>query len=100
MAEDLEQKEMLAEENPAGGSDPGQGAALESAGLGEDKDDVLTPANIRLKELEQSLVSKDNEIETLRQAKEELEARVTTISSSLAEAIASYRTRVVAANPE
>ncbi len=54
----------------------------------------------RVTELEQVITGKDTEINTLKQSKSELEERLRTLSSSLSEAVASYRAVVVKANPE
>jgi len=73
-------------------------AELES--LLAQRNEELTKANARLIELEQVVASKESEIASLKQAKDELEAKLTTIGNSLAEAVASYKAVVVQANPE
>ncbi len=64
------------------------------------KDEALAKAKTRFVELEQAVASKENEIAALKQTEAELEERLTTISHSLAEAVASYKATVVQANPE
>ena len=58
----------------------------ELEGLVAQKDEELTKANARIIELEPALADKDSEMATLKQ--------------SLAEAVASYKTMVVQANPQ
>jgi len=64
------------------------------------KDGELAKANACLIELEQAVASRDSDIATMKQSKDELEERLTTISNSLAEAVAGYKAMVVQANPE
>ncbi len=54
----------------------------------------------RVAELEQTVAGKDSDIAGLQQAKTELEAKLQSLTQSLNEAIASYKTMVVQANPE
>jgi len=81
-------------------------SAVSEAGIAEleslvaQKDEELAKASARLIELEQAVAGKDSEMATLQQSKNELEERLTTISNALAEAVASYKTVVVQANPE
>lgn len=64
------------------------------------KEEELAKANARLQELEQVVAGKESEMATLKQAGEELEARLAALSLSLSEAVAGYRGMVVAANQE
>ncbi len=73
-------------------------AELES--LLAQKDEELSKANARFVELEQAVAGKENEIAALKQTGAELEEKLATTSNSLAEAVASYKTTVVQANPE
>ena len=110
MADEVNQKEISPESQPGDESPPeveelGEDAMSEARvaeleGLVAQKDEELAQANARLSELEQIVADKDSEIAALKQTEAELEERLTTISSSLAEAIASYRAMVVQANPE
>ena len=73
-------------------------AELES--LVTQKDEELSKANARFIELEQAVAGKENEITALKQTGVESEEKLATISQSLAEAVVSYKTTVVQANPE
>ncbi len=81
-------------------------SAVSEAGVGEleslmaQKDEELAKANAHLVDLEQTVASKDSEIATLKQAEAELEERLTTVSNSLTEAVTSYKTMAIQANPE
>jgi len=81
-------------------------SAVSEAGVAElesllvQKNEELAKANACLVELEQAVASKDSEIATLKQAEAELEERLTTASNSLAEAVTSYKTMAIQANPE
>ncbi len=72
----------------------------ELEGLVAQRDEELTQANTRFVELEQAVATKDGEITTLKQSNDGLEERLTTVSNSLIEAVASYKAVVVQANPE
>lgn len=75
-------------QNPEG-EESGQGQALtitELEGLVAQKDEELTKANTHITELEQAVAGSDE--------------KLTTIQNSLAEAVASYKAKVVEANPE
>ena len=74
--------------------------ATELESLVAQKDDELAKANVYLIELEQAVASKDDEIVALKQAEADLEERLTAMSNSLAEAVASYKAMVIQANPE
>ncbi len=110
MADEVNQKENPPELQPGDQSPPeveesGQGTVsevgvVEPESLVAQEDEELTKANTRLIELEQAIASRDSEIDTLRQAKAELEEKLTITGNSLAEAVASYKTMVVQANPE
>ena len=75
MEDEIKQKEELAESGPDA----------------EPTSEELVTANARLAELEQAIAGKDNEITALKQARTELEGRVTNLSQSLAEAVAGYK---------
>ncbi len=73
----------------------------------EELDELLTKrtaelisANTRLANLEQQIAGKESEIENLKKAGIELEGKLETASSSLAEAVAGYKEMVVKASPE
>ena len=110
MADDVNQKEDSPELQPGDQSPPEVEELGESkvsgAGITEpetvvaQEDEELTNVNARLVELEQVVASKDSEIAALKQTKDELGERMTTLSDSLVEAIASYKAMVVQANPE
>ncbi len=83
----------------------GQGTVFENGvskpdSLVAQEGEELAKANARLKELEQVVAGKESEIATLKQAKYGLEEKLTTLSHSLIEAVASYRGMVVEANSE
>jgi chromosome segregation ATPase len=110
LADDVNQKENSPETQPGDQSPPeveelGQSTVSEDGvteleSLVAQDDEGLAQANARLTELEQVVAGKESEIATLTQAKDELEERLTTVSNSLAEAVASYKAMVVQANPE
>ncbi len=109
MADDVNQKENSAETQPSEQNQPEVGELVQSVvsetGVTElerlvSQDEGLVKANARLIELEQVVAGKESEIASLKQAKDELEAKLTTIGNSLAEAVASYKAVVVQANPE
>ncbi len=89
MADEVNQKENSPE------SQSGEQSQPEVEELGQS---VVSEAGVA--ELEQVIANKDTEIATMKQAKGELEERLKTLSNSLGEAVASYRTMVVKANPE
>jgi len=64
------------------------------------KDEELSKASARIIELEQALASKDDEIGSVNQSRDELEEKLATISNTLAEAVTSYKTVLVQANPD
>ena len=110
MVNEVSQKENSLEvqsgdQNPPEVEELGQSLASEAGiaeheGLIAQKDEELTKANAHLIELEQAVAGKDNEIATLKQSKDELEERLTTISDSLAKAVTNYKATVIQANPE
>ena len=74
----------------------------ELARLKQEKEAVtgeLESRDATIAELEQAVASKDSEIATLKQVITESEQKLGEISNTLAEAIASYKSLVVAANP-
>ena len=110
MADEVNQKANSPESESGNHSPPeveelGESAVSE-AGVADlesllaQKNEELAKANARLVELEQAVASKDSEIATLKQAEAELEGRLTTVSNSLAEAVTSYKTMAIQANPE
>ncbi len=110
MADEINQKENSPElqtgnQSPYGVDELGKSTAPE-AGVAEleslvaEKNKKLAKANAYLNELEQVVASKDGEIAVLEQAKAELDEGLAAIRNSLAEAVASYKTMVVQANPE
>ena len=110
MADEVNQKanspeSESGEHNPPEVEELGESAVSEAGvadleSLMAQKDEELAKASARLIELEQAVAGKDSEMATLQQSKDELEERLTTISDALAEAVASYKTVVVQANPE
>lgn len=60
----------------------------------------LESKNATIAQLEQALASRDSEITTLKQTMVESEQKLADINRTLAQAIASYKSLVVAANPE
>lgn len=73
-------------QNLPDGDESGEGKLTELEGLLAQKDEELAKANDRIAELEQAVV--------------ESEAKLTTTSDSLAEAVAGYRALVVESHPE
>ncbi|MFH1382608.1 MAG: hypothetical protein ABIH70_06900 [Chloroflexota bacterium] len=55
--------------------------------------------DVRVAELEQIIVGKDDEIAGLKQSQTNLEEELTTLGHSLTEAVASYKAMVLKANP-
>ena len=110
MADEVNQKENLPESQPGDESPPeveelGQDVVSEARvaeleGLVAQKDEELARASVQLGELEQVIADKDSEIAALKQTVAEMEERLTIMSNSLGEAIASYKAMVVQANPE
>jgi len=64
------------------------------------QEEELGRVSARLVELEELVASKESEIAGLKQLNAELEARLESVSNSLARAVASYKETVVRANPE
>ena len=64
------------------------------------RDKELAKANAHIIELEQTVADLDSEAASLKQALAESEEKLTTISHSLAEAVASYKALVAQSNPE
>ncbi len=106
MVDELEQKENFPELQPSGENTPvveesvSKERVTELESLVSQKAEQLARANARLIELEQVIAGKESEIAAFKQNQGELEKRVETLSSSLAGAVASYKTMVVQANPE
>jgi len=106
LVDELEKAENLSESQPGGENLPeveelgAQEGVTEIESLVAQKDEELTRTNARLTELEEVIVGKDGEIADLKRTREELEERLTTLNSSLAESVASYKAMVVQANPE
>ncbi len=75
----------------------------ELARLRQEKEELireLESKNATIAELEQAVASKDSEITILKQAIAESEQKLAEINETLAQAIASYKTLVMEANPE
>ena len=106
MVDELDQAENLSESQSGGENPPGveeleaQEGATELESLVAQKTEELARANARLVELEQVVAGKDSEIAGLEQTRDELGGRLTVLNNSLAEAVASYKSVVVQANPE
>jgi len=106
LVDELEQADNLPEsqpddENPSGVEESGdQEGVTELESLVAQKDEELARANARLIELEQAIAERESEIAGLKQTRDELEERLTSLDNSLAEAVGSYKTMVVQANPE
>jgi len=110
LADEVNQKEnspesQAGDQNPPeveelGQSEVSEAGVAELESLAAQEDEELAKANARLIELEQAVASKDSEIATVKQSKAELEERLTTISNSLAEAVAGYKAMVIQVNPE
>ena len=110
LADELNQKADSPELPPGGQSVSGvaeldgekmsQVGGTELESLVARKDEELARVNTCLAELEQEVAGKENEIADLKQSNDELEEKLTTVSDSLAEAVASYKAMVVQANPE
>ncbi len=106
MADEVNQKEN-SPESQSGDQNPPEAEGLgaqegvaELESLVAQKDEELARASSRLIELEQAVAGKDSDITSLKQSKDKLEERLTTISNSLTEAVASYKAMVVQANPD
>jgi chromosome segregation ATPase len=105
LVDELSQAENVPESPPGGENPPeAEEAEVEEAtgleSLLAQKTEELARANARLEELEEAIAGRDGEIASLKQDKDEMEDRLSTLNSSLAEAVASYKTMVVQANPE
>ena len=110
LADEVDQKENSPEaqsgdQNPSELEEPGedmvsQARVTELEGLIAQKDEELAEANARIIELEQAVADKDSDIATLKQSEVELEERLSAISNTLAEAVASYRALAIETNPE
>lgn len=108
MANQVEEKENSPEISPDEQDlpeEPEPGVVLEARvaeleSLVRQKDGELEKARARSLEFEQTVADRDDEITLLTQSKVEMEEKLTSLSSSLAEAVTSYKTAVVQANPE
>lgn len=65
-----------------------------------DLTDELGVKNQRIVELEQSLVDRNTEVDTLKQNLAELETRFNEVNGTLSRAITGYRAMAIKANPE
>jgi len=110
LLEEVKQKENSLDEKP-GDQSPTEVEALgqsveseirvaELENLVVQKDEELARLNTHLNELGQVIADRDGEIATLKETEVELGEKLATISNSLKEAVASYKTVVVQANPE
>jgi chromosome segregation ATPase len=106
LVDELSQAENMPE-SPPGGENPPEaeevGVEEEATGLESllaRRTEELANANARLEELEEAIAGRDGEIASLKQDKDEVEDRLSTLNSLLAEAVASYKAMVVQANPE
>ncbi len=77
-----------------------EGSVVEKVEELKAKDTRLSEARTRIAELEQIIADRDNELAALKQALAESEEVLTGARNSLAQAVASYRTLVVQANPD
>ena len=85
--------------NPTGEElDQTRVAELES--LLAEKDEALSLARSRLSELEQVAAGLESEAATLKQTLAESDQKLAEVSAALSQAVASYKTRVIEANPE
>ena len=103
LADELDRVENIVESPPGGENPPDPEEPQETAesdSLLAQKTEELARANARLEELEEAIAGRDGEIVGLKQDRDELEDRLSAVSSSLNEAVASYKTMVVRANPE
>jgi chromosome segregation ATPase len=64
------------------------------------KDKELSAKDKRLLELEQVIADKDNEIASLKQAVTESEEKLNQMTERLSQAVSSYKSMVIEANPE
>jgi len=86
-------------EGPQG--DAGQPAGADDMeALLTQKDEELVRANARIAELEEALLDRDSDIASLQQFMAELEERLAVTNEALTEAVNSYRTMIVQANPD
>jgi len=104
LADEVEQKEESLEVISSD-QDPPEVEGLEARiveleGLVTQKDDELAKAVTRLLEFEQLVAGKDEDINGLKQSRDELEERLTSSSNSLVEAVGSYKAALLKANPE
>ena len=75
---------------------------IELEGLKQQKEALsreLEAMDTRIAELEQAVAEKDGEIAALKQSVDELDGCLTTVNSSLAQAVTSYRAAIIGANP-
>ena len=94
MADTNEQNESPGGEELA----PDRVAELES--LLAQKDEALGLADARTAELEQAVTTLESEAAALKESITESEQRLADVTSALSQAIASYKARVIEANPE
>jgi chromosome segregation ATPase len=86
-------------ENPTG-EELVQSRVAELESLLAHTEGELSLANTRGKELEQTVASLESEVATLKQSGLESEQKLAEASSALSRAVASYKARIVEANPE
>jgi len=102
LADELDPREDLPEVavDESGRSEVSEIRIAEFEGLVAQKDDELARVNALVDELEQAITIKDGDMAALTQSRDGLEDRLTALSNSLVEAITSYKTMVIEANPE
>ena len=93
-------EQNLIEVEESGQSAVSEDSVVDLENLLAQRDEGLAKANARLLELEQVVAGKDSDIAGLKQSEGELTERLTSVSSSLAEAVSSYKATVVQANPD
>ncbi len=99
-AEELPEPESGGESPPeAEEQDTGEETAGQESPAAREGEE-LAGMSTRLAELEQALQAKDEEIAALKQVETELGERLETLNRSLAEAVASYKSMLVQANPD
>ncbi len=94
MADSNEEKE-----NP-GGEEQARSRLAELEELAAEREQEVSRAKSRIGELEQLIARREEEVATLQQSSLESEQKLAEAGSALSRAVASYRARVIEANPE